>query len=359
MDTSEHLSTSGDDRSFTFAVDKVELIKNIPPLSSAEDILRNVIGIKTQSEDFSHREDKQQIFIKGYIPGFILALHTAYHHHYSLKLSVSDFVILIGQGLGKHIEKHAEDLRKFFVNHQGKELIELSRDNFVKGQQNDWSSVFGEFAEELKKRVKTDIYNVVIDDTSVATKTSRIVSEITLMDTMKSYFSYGISTCCGIPKITLEGSREDWQKLKAKVQSLQEMNKDNCLKLDWWLTALIPVVEKICHAGINREVDAEFWSGIYKYKNPGSGTPYISGWITTFLPYLASGANYFGNSRIETNNIPKQICKVPFTWTYYQEKIPMEFYGGFLGASFDEKTFTVKAAHFWSVNYKQEDNKEK
>jgi len=110
------------------------------------------------------------------------AIHTAYANYYALKLYVSDFIILIGQSLSRHIEKRAEKLRYQFVTHDGKEKIEIRRDEFVKGEQNDWSTVFGEFTEEIKKRVKADVHGVIIDDASMATPITRIVSEITLME---------------------------------------------------------------------------------------------------------------------------------------------------------------------------------
>lgn len=224
----EAQSSSSSETLFTFQVDDVEICKTNRRLMDAETILRTSAEIKEKLEDFSHRGKEDEIFITGRM-GFVGALHTAYQNHYPLKLSVSDFIILIGQGLGKHIDQNAEKLRKHFVNHEGKEMIEIRRDDFVMGQQNDWSTVFGEFAEEIKKRVKADVYDVVIDDTSVATPTSRIVSEITLMDCMKSYFKFGWSTYCGIPQITLEGNVSDWEKLREKVKKLSEMNTEDCM----------------------------------------------------------------------------------------------------------------------------------
>jgi len=338
--------------SFTFKVDAVELCQKAPRLHTAEDIIRNTIKITEKFEDFSHRTKTAKSYIKGEIPGIITALHTAYQSHYALSLSVSDFIILIGQGLGAHIDKHAEKLRTNFVNHKGKEKIQVHRDEFVKGQQNDWSTAFGEFADEIKKRVKADVYGVIIDDTSVATPTTRIVSEITLMDAMKNYFAYEMVSSCGIPQITLEGTPEDWQKLKDKVQKLVEMNKDNCLELKWWLDQLVPVVDKICEAGISRKVDVEFWSRIYKYRG-GSGGPTITGWITKFFPYLSTGVNSFDNDSVKTNKIPKQICEVPLTWNYFGTEISMKFSAGFLGAEFDAASHQVKSAHFWCVTYQE------
>jgi len=340
---------STSENSVTFHVDKVELCKEVPSLMNAEMVLK-IHGIQAaNSEDFSHKDISEQKFIGGRIPGFMAAIHSAYARHYALKLSVSDFIILIGQGLSRHIEQNAEKLRHHFVNHEGKKKIEIRRDEFVKGQKNDWSTVFGDFAEEIKKRVKADVYGIVIDDTSIATPTTRIVSEITLMDAMKSFFDYRLMTCCGIPQITLDGTPEDWKKLQDKVGKLVEMNKDDCLELKWWLDELVPVVEKICEAGIHRKIDVDFWSEIYK-SSGGSGGPYITGWITKFFPYLASNVvNQF--YEIVSGDIPKQISQVPFIWEYYGEEIPMTFCAGFLGAEFDKETGTVKPAHFWSVNY--------
>jgi len=346
--------------SFTFDVDSVQIQKERPILSTAQEVLEKHLGTDTQYEDFSHRGNKEESFVKGKIPGFILTIHTAYQDHYPLKLSVSDFIILIGQGLARHMDKYSEELRQYFVDHEGKEQIKIRRNGFVQGKQNDWSTVFGDFADEIKKRVKTDFYSIIVDDTSVATRDSRIVSEIALMDCMKGYFDYMAVTTCGIPQITLEGSVKDWENLLHRVKRLEEMNKDNCLLLDFWLKHLVPLVEKICKQAISRKPDRDFWSGIYKYSQPGSGSPYISGWSTIFLPYLSYGKNGFQNpAKIKTNEIPKQISELNFLWDYSGKLFRMKFYGGFLGAKYDKKTGTVEPVHFWAVTYnrKNEDVK--
>jgi len=344
--------SSMNENSVTFNVDKVEPNKESPRLQTAEELFKMIRISTGRFEDFSYRDKSEQNIVFSFMTGFLSALHTAYDDHYALKLSVSDFIILIGQGLGRHIGANAEKLRDYFVTHEGKEKIVVRRDQFVKGEQNDWSTVFGEFAEEIKKRVKADVYGVVIDDTSVATPTTRIVSEITLMNAMKNYFDPDMMTLCGIPQITLEGTPEDWKKLQGKVTKLEEMNKDNCLELKWWLEELKPVIDKICEAGIDRKIDGKFWSEIYKSEG-GSGGPYITGWITKFFPYLTDDKVNTFKEAITACNFAKQYTEVSFTWNYLGEEIPMKFYGGFLGAEFDKQTSTVKPAYFWSVNYQE------
>ena len=125
----------------TFKVDGGETSKHIPSLVTAEKIISTNLHITNKFEDFSHRDHNQEAFVEedlSDISGFLAAVRTAYHSHYSLKLSVNDFIVLIGQGLGKHINENAEKLRKYFVNHEGKEKIEIRRDEFILGEKNDW-----------------------------------------------------------------------------------------------------------------------------------------------------------------------------------------------------------------------------
>ncbi|POG76811.1 hypothetical protein GLOIN_2v1474294 [Rhizophagus irregularis DAOM 181602=DAOM 197198] len=64
---------------------------------------------------------------------------------------------------------------------------------------------------------------------------------IVLLDMVKAYFSYTGCTFCGIPKITLEGTLEDWTKLQEKVVQLPQLDLD----IDFWLDRLDPVVWKL------------------------------------------------------------------------------------------------------------------
>ncbi|MBR0097946.1 MAG: DUF4419 domain-containing protein, partial [Synergistaceae bacterium] len=42
--------------------------------------------------------------------------------------------------------------------------------------------------------------------------------QLAIMSSMKQYFKYKVIMCvCGISSITLEGSLEDWQKIKKKL----------------------------------------------------------------------------------------------------------------------------------------------
>ena len=84
----------------------------------------------------------------------------------------------------------------------------------------------------------------------------------------------------------------------------------------------------------------------------GSGSPYITGWITVFFPHLKENRNdYLNRENIATDMLPKQISEVPFKWKYLSQAIPMNFAGGFMGAEFNVKDLSVRPAYFWSVAY--------
>ena len=102
---------------------------------------------------------------------------------------------------------------------------------------------------------------------------------------MKTYFEYFMNISCGFPKITLQGTADDWQKLKNKVHKLNDMNgDDDKLDLKWWLKNLVPIVDKICEAGVDRKIDFKFWSNMYQESKKYRGLE-IKGWLNAFLPF--------------------------------------------------------------------------
>jgi len=353
-----------DNVTFTFNVDKVtpgskKILEGLTP----EEHFQNITHSKNKIEDFSHKNDINTKILIPQMNGVMNAVHWAFIQHYPLKLSVSDFILMIGQGLAKHMEVHAEELRPLFVDFEGKEKIVIERNDLLIGGENDWSTVFGEFSEAIKERVKTDFYDIMVDDTSVATKLSRIASEIAIMDAYKQYFDYEVTCICGIPKITLVGSSEDWEKLRKKVKSLQDLNKDDRLKLNWWLDRLVPLVDQIVDQATSRNIDRTFWTNIYHYQEKQSfyiPSKIISGWIMVFNPYLQRKTykaneercdyeyyqNEFGD--VYPDSLIPGFSKVPFTWTNPGKKLEMAFYGGCLGArQLDD--LQIEPVYFYAV----------
>jgi len=180
------------------------------------------------------------------------------------------------------------------------------------------------------------------------------------MDAMKSYFDFTLSTRCGIPKVSLIGSNDDWKKLKDKVDHLCKLNENNRLKLDWWLQYLIPVIDNIVNTAVYGKVDTTFWQNLAKIDN-GSGGPYFQGWINVFFPYLISntGEYRFNNDMdykvnnkfcgLKSNEVPQGISQVPLIWEIVGLKHDMVFYGGFLSTKVNEEESSVEPELGWFI----------
>jgi len=347
----EPARSSSNETHFSFHVEDAQPEDLTKEYTTPASLLTEQTHLKGPLEDFSHKNDRTTKFVATQLKGILGTIHEAYVKHLPLQLSVSDFILLIGQGIAKHMQIHAEDVRSHFVDFEGKEKITIIRD-FEQGKENDWSTIFGEFSNEIRKRVKLDFYDVMVDDTSVATKLSRIASEITIMDTFQKYFAYEVSGCA-ITKVTLVGSSEDWEMLRNKVHKLKKFNEGDRLMLDWWLQHLVPLVDRIVDQAVSRNIDVEFWKDIYRFKDDDSDClpdPTMTGWIKIFKPYLGEGQLYRSDfQEIYTSALTSDISRVPFDWIPTpEERIPMLIFGGVLGTKIHEDG-TLESVYFYAV----------
>jgi len=188
--------------------------------------------------------------------------------------------LLIVQGFANHVNVHSEAMRSHFVDFQGKKKLEIRRDKFIKGNpNNDWQGVFESFSEKIAENTGEELVELVSGNFSTTGMVEKAAFQITLMESMKSYFIYVVSTACGIPAITLEGTTADWEAIEAKAATLAQYD------LQWWTSKLLPILKEFTKAS-KGEYNQEFWQSIYKWNGGGgSGNPYITGWILNFFPH--------------------------------------------------------------------------
>jgi len=326
---------------------------HIPEPESREDRLERIVsGKKKNAPEYSVPESfsgvDETIVTCGY-NGLVGAIHMAFDQHRPLILDPDCIWLAISQSLARHIEMNAEELRHHFVNHEGKETIKVVRNNYIKGSQNNWIDSFDEFSSKIKDYIGKK-HDLIIANFSTTGPLQKAVSEIVLMDSMKSYFSYECYTWCGIPSITLEGTVEDWKLLRSKAQCLGEFGLS-----DWVDNHLLPVLDQFVEAS-QGNVDKKFWKSIYNM-NGGSGKPNFNGWVNTFFLYLKDGPNNFKKNDnfvkkgwIGTgfDELPSGLSKVPFKWIYHDKTFDMEFVGGIIGIEqFDD--MALKPKFGWAV----------
>lgn len=206
--------------------------------------------------------ERDESLVRCDIHPFVEAVHLAYSYHLPLVISPDMIWYLISSGLAQHINKHAEELRSKFVDHEDKRLIEIIRDDFVldKSASNPWHEVVDEFAVKLEELTKNDAADLIVASFSTTTKTSRVVSQLVLMDAMQKYFDYQLLTRCGVPEIRISGAKEDWQKIQSKVQHMVSIMPE----LEAWTqNGLNEILQNFVDV-FDEKINSNFWNQIYK-----------------------------------------------------------------------------------------------
>ncbi|CAG8810186.1 13826_t:CDS:2, partial [Racocetra persica] len=286
---------------------KVELDNKIEPHISVEDKISRIFKnpkIYALSSNYDDAARSKKITLENTCctNGFAAAILHAYNHHKHLRLSPDDIWLAVAQGVSNHINNNSEKFR-------------------------DWQEAVNRLVRKTDEHVEKIEFKELLEcDFSTTTSSSLTASRIVLLDTFKAYFNFRTSVFCGIPKVTLEGTLDDWNKLQEKVVQLRKLN----LELDFWLDRLEPVIWKLVET-YRGEVDEDFWSKIINiYKQFGSGDDiFISGWMLAFFPYNRSGTPFPYNN-VEIPDIPDGMVDVPFTTDtgYF-----LKFVAGFVGAN--------------------------
>jgi hypothetical protein len=222
--------------------------------------------------------------------------------------------------------------------------------------------VVEDFCEQITERIGGDNSVQIVTSFSTTGLVERAANAIVLMDTVKSYFRYRLRTRCGIPQVVLEGTADDWERLRDRTESLGKT-----YAVTWWTDRLLPSLDRVARNAAGKE-DAALWESIYKQVD-ASGGPYLRGWITDFFPDVGcdepkdrNGAfrqepisedssiveANFGSS-ITTEQLPSSLSKVPFVWNYLDEEFRMEFLAGFVGFTQDAESLRLRPKIGWAV----------
>ena len=280
----------------------------------------------------------------------------AYADHHPLVLSPDVVWLIIAQNFSNYVNKHSEEMRDLFVEHEGKMKIVVTEGNDVLGKsgtKGDWEKLLSDFTAGVAANTKGDVAEMLTADFTTTGVTERIASQITLMDAVETFFEWwNMRVACGIPSITLTGTPDDWRKVQAKARSLEKYG------LEKWSRQLDKVLAEFVKAS-EGQPDRVFWRSIVKklrvdeLKNIrrcfGSDVTMLDGWFLTFFP-----DKWFGVPPEEvawTSSMANEMVSVPFNQVYTHpvtneevEVVPMELWAGFVGVEVDSVTqaFTPK-----------------
>jgi Domain of unknown function (DUF4419) len=281
------------------------------------------------------------------------AVHTAFAQHRSLILSPDDIWLVIAQGFSHHVAENAETLRPRLVRHQGRRdlianISDLSAVSFERA--------IGSFSVQIRDETDPVLHETLICDFSTTTPASRVASEVALMDTFSSYFTYKVACVCGIPKITIQGSPEDWRRIRARVEVLATY------ELEWWVSRLRPILDEFVLAAGGKPTP-DFWRAIYKPEK-AYATTLTTGWITDLFPYLGDSPRRNRNQvlaiardgwalpvrkGVPTRSFPSGLSSAPVKVKVKTERFDLDLVAGFLAVKQGASDLSLSTVIGWSV----------
>ena len=285
---------------------------------------------------------------KSLIQGLIFA----YKNHYPITISPDMIWLLILQGFSRFMDKYHELVREKFVNFEGQKTLYINRYGIPVNQANDetWDGIIDECVEQIGENIGGETISNLQADFTTTNAATLLASQASIMSAMKHYFKFEVLMGgCGISYITLEGSLEDWEKIKSKLKYLSNY------ALNWWTKHLIPIIDNIIiskkyydkNKKINNEL-IDFWKKMIRIKGQGGFyDPFmINGWIIKFIPNLNDihPALY---QELRENDIPDQILNCPLKIIEdssfgFKTEYECGISSGFFGMIQDKQTLNVK-----------------
>ena len=288
---------------------------------------------------------------------FVNAFLDAYNYHKTLVIRPDDIKLQLLMIISTCVNNNPENFRNYFVEHDGKkELIVRS----ILFNADYFCQKFAELLEEnIKDKEFAQHYTTKFSTTNQIIST---VNNITLMNTLKEYFSFTMICECGIPAVILNGTDDDWNKLFESYEFFKKIFIETELK-NWFkhFDKVMDLFKKMRNDKIADKYICEMWRRVISYIPQGSGGDKIlGGWVRLFVPYngqnkIIGGLDkdiacmdltqsepvnnrnyykwqnqmkdfYLGAGWIE---MISSVVTTPATLIYYDLELKVEFYSGF------------------------------
>lgn len=206
-----------------------------------------------------------------YHQGYFNYLAVAWNKHYGVFMRPDDIWYTILNELTILIAKNPKTFANLFTTTPDKkqEIIVLT-DNV---ETIDPKLVI----DKLKDRVPSNVSDF-LPQFSTTTDMSRLAMNVSFCDMVSPYYSYG-TMLCGIPRITIDGTDDDWKQIISKLSALSELFVGNTKS---YLQRCSDLVEKMLKAA--KKNDAMYFESMVSLRRCGSGhQKEMSGWILGFL----------------------------------------------------------------------------
>ena len=298
--------------------------------------------------------------LKGY--------YQSYVNHMPVSINPDILWMLIVQGFSRHIDQNAEKLRNKFVDFDGKKELTVDGDELTIEEitKEGWERTFKEFVEKIKENAGESMIKLITPSFSTTTPTIQVSSQIAIMSCFKNYFKFiRLWGGCGFPYINLEGTLNDYEELKRKVEKLMGYDIDD------WIKELIIIIKKIVETKKGK-IDIDFWKNMIINEEAmeprGSGeltkVNNIDGWLLNFYPYYKIDDSFERCEKLKRRKdfnkpidvehlkyLPEEFIEVPLTMLHKitLKKTELSVKTGFLGM-IQEKNGLIKPEIGWFIS---------
>ena len=298
--------------------------------------------------------------LKGY--------YQSYVNHMPVSINPDILWMLIVQGFSRHIDQNAEKLRNKFVNFDGKKELTVDGDELTIEEitKEGWERTFKEFVEKIKENAGESMIKLITPSFSTTTPTIQVSSQIAIMSCFKNYFKFiRLWGGCGFPYINLEGTLNDYEELKRKVEKLMGYDIDD------WIKELIIIIKKIVETKKGK-IDIDFWKNMIINEEAmeprGSGeltkVNNIDGWLLNFYPYYKIDDSFERCEKLKRRKdfnkpidvehlkyLPEEFIEVPLTMLHKitLKETELSVKTGFLGM-IQEKNGLIKPEIGWFIS---------
>ncbi|AEI63240.1 DUF4419 domain-containing protein [Corallococcus macrosporus] len=259
----------------TFEVDAVEEASTPPVTAPLGTFVKDALWM-------APGPDTRVLETQGVHP-LLAAVHTAFSEHRPLVLSPDVIWLTMAQGVAQHIRLNAEALQGRLVRHEGRKKLTVEVDRFP-ATDAEFLWLLLSFRSQLREALGPGLPRLLSCDFSTSTDIERMAGDVVLMDAMSPYFDYEMLCVCGIPRITLLGTPEDWRSIRRRIDVIQELD------LAWWTSSLVPIADAFVSA-VEGNPDREYWKQLYKPK-AAYGVDLATGWMARLFPYVATHGAY-------------------------------------------------------------------
>jgi len=287
----------------------------------------------------------EKVSVAYYDAGLLSTVLDAYNEHFILRTGPDDWWATIITTVSLAIDNNAKknEVRKFFVTHEGKKTLSVKVGPSIYGV--DYSWFFDQMSDKIRENIKIPGYvDNMEPDFTTSTGINRIVSQIMLMNSVQEYFAYSMVLGCGIPYVDMKGTEEDWIKLGQKVKTLRKTLEPihRAIGLDGWWGRVEGITDKLLET-FRGNPDEDWWSKVIAERSYGSGRSEFKGWFMTDLLNIDNAENI--------GNAPSGLVSVPMTITDGQLSETAAVVAGMVGYNYYDfgDTPTLEPVHGWSL----------